>query len=182
MASVLLALPGLLLAGALIGQGVEIDTIRHGATYARVPAEAAPVCAQACADDARCRSWTLVAPGLQAATAMCELKAAAPAPARSPCCVSGLKGAGLAPRPAARDLIVEAPAAVAQLPPAPAPALPPERLRSCTTIAQAPAGAFRSQPRPPEDRAGRPQRSAPVQARSRALSPDPADALAGGPG
>lgn len=48
-------------------------------------------CQAACRDDANCRSFTFVRPGVQAAAAVCYLKSSVPVPSRNDCCTSGAK-------------------------------------------------------------------------------------------
>lgn len=73
--------------------GIENDTDRAGSDYRRILlASASPeACRKACADDARCKAWTMVRPGLHAPQAVCYLKDPAPSPTKNACCVSGAK-------------------------------------------------------------------------------------------
>ena len=48
-------------------------------------------CRQACADDAACRAYTYVVPGLKGPQAMCFLKNSVPPATPSDCCTSGAK-------------------------------------------------------------------------------------------
>ena len=49
------------------------------------------LCQQACANEATCRAFTYVKPGVQGPKARCWLKNAVPAPKPSDCCTSGVK-------------------------------------------------------------------------------------------
>lgn len=71
----------------------EQDTDRPGADYKRfdLPAANPAVCQAACRDDAACKAWTYVRPGVQGPGASCWLKSIAPSPRTSDCCISGLK-------------------------------------------------------------------------------------------
>lgn len=48
-------------------------------------------CQQACVNEAKCRAWTFVKPGVQGAEARCWLKAVVPAAVPNPCCTSGTR-------------------------------------------------------------------------------------------
>jgi hypothetical protein len=71
----------------------EASTDRRGSDYGYfAPAQANyELCRAACASDNKCRAYTYVQPGVQAATPMCYLKNAVPAPSQSGCCISGVK-------------------------------------------------------------------------------------------
>jgi DNA-binding beta-propeller fold protein YncE len=79
----------------------ENDTTRTGSTYSSVPvdetASPADACASLCAEDAQCRSWTLVKQGNPDLGAggfsLCLLKNAVPDPVADRCCISGVAGA-----------------------------------------------------------------------------------------
>ena len=49
------------------------------------------LCKTACQNEAQCRSWTYVKPGIQGPKARCWLKSAVPAAQANNCCISGLK-------------------------------------------------------------------------------------------
>jgi hypothetical protein len=49
------------------------------------------LCQQACANDAKCRAWVYVKPGVQGPEARCWLKAVAPAAKPDGCCTSGAR-------------------------------------------------------------------------------------------
>jgi hypothetical protein len=74
---------------------------RPGGDYARfvVPSGDPAVCAARCEREARCRAWTFSYPGTVAiggsASATCFLKSEVWPRVENPCCVSGVKGAGV---------------------------------------------------------------------------------------
>ncbi|HET7844951.1 MAG TPA: PAN domain-containing protein [Xanthomonadales bacterium] len=49
------------------------------------------LCRTACRDDAECRAYTYVAPGVQGDAARCWLKSPAPDPEPNECCTSGAR-------------------------------------------------------------------------------------------
>jgi hypothetical protein len=55
-------------------------------------------CALACERDRRCRAWSFNYPNDKSETAVCWLKNAVPPRAENPCCVSGVRGAGVIER------------------------------------------------------------------------------------
>lgn len=71
---------------------------RPGGDYASVPVLSGDPadCALACERDRRCRSWTFAYPSNTAAGAVCWLKSSVPPRAQDNCCVSGVRGAGVA--------------------------------------------------------------------------------------
>ena len=73
----------------------EWNTDRPGAdlrSFQQLLADPA-ICRKACNDEAACRAWTYVKPGVQhPITARCYLKRTAPAAHASGCCTSGVKG------------------------------------------------------------------------------------------
>jgi hypothetical protein len=71
----------------------EASIDRRGGDYGYfAPAQANyELCRAACANDAKCRAYTYVQPGVLATTPLCYLKNAVPAPTRSGCCISGVK-------------------------------------------------------------------------------------------
>jgi hypothetical protein len=79
-------------AGILIGPGrTGID--RPGSDIANIAlTEANPaICQQQCADNASCRAWTFVNPGVQGPQARCYLKGTMPVEVANACCTSGIK-------------------------------------------------------------------------------------------
>lgn len=53
--------------------------------------ENANICESACTNDAKCKAWTYVKPGVQGPKARCWLKAGVPPLTSNGCCISGLK-------------------------------------------------------------------------------------------
>lgn len=73
---------------------VEKNTDRYGGDYRRIVMEKPqPVaCRKACKDDAACRAYTYVKPGVQHPTkAICYLKNTVPPKTPNNCCESGIK-------------------------------------------------------------------------------------------
>lgn len=73
---------------------VEKNTDRYGSDYRRIVMEKpqANVCRKTCKDDARCKAYTFVKPGVQHPTkAICYLKNPAPPKTPNNCCESGEK-------------------------------------------------------------------------------------------
>jgi hypothetical protein len=66
---------------------------RPGSDIANMPLPAAnpAMCQQQCADNASCRSWTYVNPGVQGPQAHCWLKNSMPLETADNCCTSGIK-------------------------------------------------------------------------------------------
>ena len=56
-----------------------------------LPAATPAMCQQRCADNAACRAWTYVNPGVQGPQAHCWLKGSMPLEAANACCTSGIK-------------------------------------------------------------------------------------------
>src|SRR4051794_12386971 len=95
--------------GTLVAE-VELDTDRFGRDFRAVdlasndPAE----CRALCEQDARCRAFTLVKPGVQHELARCWLKGEAPAPQPSSVCTaSGVRSTPPASQPAPGALTFE---------------------------------------------------------------------------
>jgi hypothetical protein len=86
---------------ALAPAGAQTGTDRPGGDYMRfvVPSGDPLVCAARCDRDPRCRAWTFSYPGTVSirgnSSAMCWLKSQVTPRVENPCCVSGIKGAGL---------------------------------------------------------------------------------------
>lgn len=72
--------------------GMEADTNRFGSDYRGFDAPNAQLCQTACANEAVCRAWTWVKPGIQGPGGKCWLKNAVAAPSANACCVSGFRG------------------------------------------------------------------------------------------
>jgi hypothetical protein len=72
---------------------LEANTNRPGSDYRSLEVEdgRAETCQKACADDANCKAFTFVKPGMQGPRGRCWLKSAVPAPMPGGCCVSGVK-------------------------------------------------------------------------------------------
>jgi hypothetical protein len=70
---------------------IQAGTDRMGSDYRGFALDQADpqLCRQACADEAVCRSYTYVNPGLKGPKAMCFLKNAAPPASPNACCTSG---------------------------------------------------------------------------------------------
>lgn len=78
----------------------QIGFDRKGSDYSSVPVRSADpaTCAARCDREARCRAWSFAYPTAERG-AVCWLKSQVPPRAADPCCVSGVKGAGvIAPR------------------------------------------------------------------------------------
>jgi len=78
---------------AVVGD-LEVNVNRLGSDYKVFDLTAADpeLCRDACDQDARCKAFTYVKPGLQGPLAKCWLKDPAAAPrSNEGCCVSGLK-------------------------------------------------------------------------------------------
>jgi hypothetical protein len=73
----------------------EVGINRPGGDYTRFSLQKpdARECQRACFEDARCKAFTYVRPGVQGPDAQCWLKSAVPRPVRDPNCVSGIKPA-----------------------------------------------------------------------------------------
>ncbi len=92
------SLPGLVFliaasASSYAAVTTEKNTDRPGSDYAGydLPSADPQLCAKACADDAKCKAYTFVKPGLQGPAARCYLKDPAPAALPNDCCVSGVR-------------------------------------------------------------------------------------------
>lgn len=75
------------LAIAAVNDGVD----RRGSDYRSFEARGAAQCAATCAGERQCRAWTWTRPAAPEAQGRCWLKDDAPAPAKSACCISGVK-------------------------------------------------------------------------------------------
>jgi len=72
---------------------MEQNTNRPGQDYRSFDL-AAPdpkQCQNACLEDAKCKAWSYVKPGVQGPKARCWLKSGVPPPEPAPCCISGVK-------------------------------------------------------------------------------------------
>jgi hypothetical protein len=72
---------------------MEQDTNRYGEDYKDLDLDAPDParCAEACMNEAKCKAWTYVKPGVQADNARCWLKNKVPPPSADDNCVSGVK-------------------------------------------------------------------------------------------
>jgi len=72
---------------------MEYNTNRAGEDYKDLDLDAPEpeLCANACMNEARCRAWTYVKPGVQGDSAKCWLKERVPHPSPDENCVSGVK-------------------------------------------------------------------------------------------
>lgn len=79
-------------AAILIGPG-HAGVDRPGSDIANMalPAANPTMCQQQCADNASCRAWTYVNPGVQGPQARCYLKGSMPLEVANACCTSGIK-------------------------------------------------------------------------------------------
>ncbi len=75
---------------------VEHGIDRPGSDYKSfdLPSPDANRCMSACANEARCKAWTYVRPGIQGTKSRCWLKHSVPAPRKSDCCISGVRNPG----------------------------------------------------------------------------------------
>ncbi|NCO61688.1 MAG: hypothetical protein COZ70_06285 [Deltaproteobacteria bacterium CG_4_8_14_3_um_filter_51_11] len=73
--------------------GFEMSTNRYGEDYRDfdIPVADPRLCAEVCAEEADCKAWTMVKPGIQGEQAKCWLKSKVPQPEKDDCCISGLK-------------------------------------------------------------------------------------------
>ena len=80
-------------AGAAGTVSIEPGTDRMGADYKGFALNGADpqACRQACTDDAACKSYTFVKPGVKGPQAMCFLKSGVPVSTANDCCTSGAK-------------------------------------------------------------------------------------------
>jgi len=86
--------PGIITPPSTGDAAVEWDTNRPGLDYRDFwLSEPLPAhCRRACNQEAQCRAWTFVKPGLQGPQAKCWLKSGVPPKAQDTCCVSGVRG------------------------------------------------------------------------------------------
>jgi hypothetical protein len=64
-------------------------------THSEITSGDPAVCALTCERDRRCRSWSFNYPTANRDSAVCWLKNSVPKRVESPCCVSGVRGAGV---------------------------------------------------------------------------------------
>jgi hypothetical protein len=90
----------------VIGRFMENNTDRPGSDYRRLELVAPDpeTCQRACNGQGnRCKAWTYVRPGVQAAKAVCYLKSAQPDAQANGCCISNKKFMRLGKLPAANS-------------------------------------------------------------------------------
>jgi hypothetical protein len=87
----------LLLALAATPAAAQVGYDRWGGDYASFPLRSGDPahCAARCERDARCRAWAFSYPSTENASAMCWLKSRVTPRVAAPCCVSGVRGAGV---------------------------------------------------------------------------------------
>jgi hypothetical protein len=88
----------LLALGLLAGPAqAQVGYDRPGGDYASSSVRSADPaqCAARCERDSRCRAWAFSYPATESSNAMCWLKSRVPARVAVPCCVSGVRGAGV---------------------------------------------------------------------------------------
>jgi hypothetical protein len=91
-----IALP-VALALASNGAQAQVGFDRLGGDYASFPMRSGDPaqCAARCERDSRCRAWAFSYPATEDANAMCWLKSKVTPRVASPCCASGVRGAGV---------------------------------------------------------------------------------------
>jgi hypothetical protein len=91
-------LAGLLMVLAMLGGARAQEGFdRPGGDYTSFPLRPADpaLCAARCERDARCRAWAFSYPAAETGAALCWLKSRVTARVPAPCCVSGVRGAGV---------------------------------------------------------------------------------------
>lgn len=75
----------------------QVGFDRPGADYATAAVRPGDptLCATRCEHDSRCRAWSFSYPQTLAPNATCRLKSAVTRPVAAPCCVAGVRGAGV---------------------------------------------------------------------------------------
>jgi hypothetical protein len=75
----------------------QVGFDRPGGDFASFPMRSADpaLCAARCERDGRCRAWAFSYPATESATAVCWLKSKVTPRVAAPCCVSGVRGAGV---------------------------------------------------------------------------------------
>ena len=88
---------GLLLMGASRPAHTQVGYDRPGGDYASAPSRSGDpsVCAARCERDSRCRAWAFSYPMTESTNAICWLKSRVTPRFAAPCCVSGVRGAGI---------------------------------------------------------------------------------------
>ncbi len=83
---------------------------RPGGDYTSFPVRSGDpaACAARCERDGRCRAWSFSYPLTAVANAVCWLKSSVTAPVENNCCISGVRGAGVAePRNQAAEFAID---------------------------------------------------------------------------
>ena len=85
---------------------IQVATNLPGMDYRsfELPGADPAACQKACEDEAQCRAWTYVRPGVQGPSARCWLKSDVPPTVKDDCCVSGTKGAAAVAKPAVAEM------------------------------------------------------------------------------
>jgi hypothetical protein len=75
----------------------QVGFDRWGGDYrsSRIPSGDPAQCAALCERDSRCRAWAFSYPATESPNAVCWLKSRVTARIAAPCCVSGVRGAGV---------------------------------------------------------------------------------------
>jgi PAN domain len=83
----------IVLASSALLQAQEAGVNRPGGDYRSIelPSADPALCRRACDDEARCRAYTYVKPGVQGPSALCWLKSEVPPAVPDDCCASGVK-------------------------------------------------------------------------------------------
>jgi hypothetical protein len=92
-----MACVALLLAVAISPAAAQVGYDRRGGDYASFPLRSGDPahCAARCERDVRCRAWAFSYPASENPNAMCWLKSRVTPRVPAPCCVSGVRGAGV---------------------------------------------------------------------------------------
>ena len=88
---------GLLLMGMSVSAHAQVGYDRPGGDYASTPSRTGDPaqCAARCERDSRCRAWAFSYPMTENPNAICWLKSRVTPRLAAPCCVSGVRGAGI---------------------------------------------------------------------------------------
>src|SRR5262245_32525228 len=87
----------LVLLAAATPAAAQVGFDRIGGDYQSGPLRTGDpaACAARCERDPRCRAWAFSYPATEGPTAVCWLKSRVTARSPAPCCVSGVRGAGV---------------------------------------------------------------------------------------
>jgi hypothetical protein len=104
---------GLLLAlAAAAPAAAQVGFDRWGGDYQSIVLRSGDpaLCAARCERDARCRAWAFSYPATESANAVCWLKSRVTPRTPAPCCVSGVRGAGvIEPQGGALEFAIDRP-------------------------------------------------------------------------